>query len=310
MHSGDGAGGPHLARRMWWLFEPYHDVVYFTPESRAAADALGCRGGWMGYFAMRAAPLGAAPPELVTALFYSFPPALVHRALPYAWQVATPEQYLQARLTAVDAALHRLLGAEVLDSAELAEAAGLARRAALAAPTAGRLLAAANSLLPWPEQPHLVLWHATTLLRESRGDGHVAALVAAGLGPCEALVLFAADQGMPAELMRSMRPWPEEEWRAAERRVVELGLLHPGAADGEPAVLTSDGRALRVWVEERTDEAATAPWHALGAEGTARFAELLTPVVRTLAERNDAIRVNPMGLDPRRILALRDGSAT
>src|SRR5947209_15383978 len=99
-----------VARRMWLRFEPYHDVTYFTPESRAAADALGCKGGWMGYFGMRAAPLGAAPAWLVTSLFYNFHPSLVQRAVPDVWDVASPEQFVHTRLSGVDGALRRMLG--------------------------------------------------------------------------------------------------------------------------------------------------------------------------------------------------------
>ena len=130
----------HRARRLWRALEPYHAVVYFAPEPQAACTELGTRGYWMSYFALRAAPLGAAPPELVAALFYGFAPRLVARAVPDTWRVAPPERFLAVRLDAVDAALHRLLGAETLRSAEVAEAAGLAREAALAAPTAGRAM--------------------------------------------------------------------------------------------------------------------------------------------------------------------------
>ncbi|HEY0640347.1 MAG TPA: hypothetical protein VGD67_22180, partial [Pseudonocardiaceae bacterium] len=99
---------PPVARRLWVLFETYHDVTYFTPESRAETDALGCRGGWMGYFGLRAAPLGAAGPERVTEVFHSFHPRMVARALPDAWAAAPPAEFLAARLRGVDGALRRL----------------------------------------------------------------------------------------------------------------------------------------------------------------------------------------------------------
>src|SRR5437763_17169975 len=98
------------ARRMWVRFEPFHDVTYFAPESRAATDALGCKGGWMGYFGMRAAPLGAVPAELVISTFYNFHPRMVQRAIPDAWQIASPEQFLATRLAGAEAALRRMLG--------------------------------------------------------------------------------------------------------------------------------------------------------------------------------------------------------
>jgi helix-turn-helix protein len=281
-----------IARDMWVRFETVHDVTYFTPESRAATDALGCKGGWMGYFGMRAAPFGEASPALVTATFYNFHPDRVARALPDAWKIASPERFLFTRLSGVEGALRRMLPVDVLDGPEFAEAAGLMKRAAEAAPIAGRPIAAANAALAWPEEPHLVLWHAATRLRESRGDGHVAALVSAGLDPCETLVIFAADKGMTAEYMHAARGWSAEEWARARGRLVSRGLM---TDTGE---LTGEGAALRAWVEERTDSEAEAPWLALGSEGCARLAELLDPIALPIAAANEAMKVNPIGLSP------------
>lgn len=266
------------ARQLWVRYEPYHDVTYFTPESRAATDALGCKGGWMGYFGMRAAPLGAASPELVTAVFYNFAPRMIHRALPDAWAVAEPAEYLRVRLEGADAALRRMLGE--VDTPEIFEAAALARAAALAAPIAGRPLAAANRALPWPVEPHLVLWHACTILREARGDGHVAALVAHGVGPCQALALYAREHSLDPAYMRAARGWTVEEWAAAD----------------VPGDLAE--------VERATDAAALAPWEALGSDRTGRFVDLMTPLALRIASANEAMRVNPMALDPVRELAV------
>jgi hypothetical protein len=282
----------HRARRMWRAVEPLHAVVYFAPEPQAACTELGTRGYWMSYFALRAAPLGAAPPELVTALFYGFAPGLVARAVPDTWRVAAPERFLQVRLSAVDMALHRLLGAEVLGSAAVAEAAALAREAALAAPTAGRALGAANAALHWPEPPHLVLWHAQTILREQRGDGHVAALLTAGLDPAESIVLFAADLAMDPVWMRTRRGWSEAEWAAATLRLAHRGLL---TADG---TLTPRGRAVRADVEAQTDALADAPWAELGDDRAARLAELVAPLAATIVAGDSFLRDNPMGLRP------------
>lgn len=280
-----------LSRRMWVLFETYHDVTYFTPESRAAADALGCRGGWMGYFGMRAAPLGAVSAETAASAFYNFHVSLVDRALPDAWSIAEPSRFLRARLSGVDACLRRMLGDDVLGGRELVEAARLAVASAALAPTAGRPLAAANAVLPVPAAPHLALWHATTVLRESRGDGHIATLIAAGLDPCETLVLFAADHGLSPAFLRGARGWSEETWRQATQRLIERGLL------GDAEVLSPLGAELREWVEQRTDALSAAPWLSLGRESTDRFAALFQPIARSIAEQNDAMRQNPMALD-------------
>lgn len=292
-----GDGGESRARRLWRALEPYHAVVYFAPEPQAACAALGTKGYWMGYFAMRAAPLGAAPPEVVAALFYGFAPRLVARAVPDTWAVAEPRRYLTVRLEAVDAALRRVLGAAVLASADVAEAAALAREAALAAPTAGRALGAANAALPWPDAPHLVLWHAQTVLRELRGDGHVAALLSAGLDPVESGVLLAADVGLDPERMRTRRGWTPEEWAAGVDRLVGRGLIEAGPVDGAGA-LTAEGRALRDRVEARTDALADVPWAALGDGRTDRLLALTTPLVRTIVDSDSFLPGNPMGLRP------------
>ena len=285
-----------LARRMWVRYETFHDVTYFTPESRAATDELGCKGGWMGYFGMRAAPLGAAGPDQVVSAFYNFHRSLVARALPDAWGIATPERFLATRLLGADRALRRMLGADALTGDAMAEAAELAVRAAGFAPTGGRPMAVANAALPFPNQPHLALWQAATLLRESRGDGHVAALVAADLDPVETLITFAAEHDLDPAYLRAARGWPEQDWAAGVARLRDRGLL---TDDGK---LTLAGVELRRWVEERTDQAALRPWHELGATSTARLAELLTPFARQLAEQNEAMRANPMALDARSVL--------
>ncbi|MFB7611821.1 SCO6745 family protein [Streptomyces gardneri] len=257
---------------MWHLLEPLHALLYYAPEAFDEAAALGYDTAerWPSYFAWRSAPLGAAGPVEVTSAFYSFSPGMVARYVPDAGEgaAAAPADVLAARLRAVDRTYRAVLGEDTVKSPELAEAAALARRAAEAAGTQGRPLAAANAALPWPEAPHLVLWQAATILREHRGDGHLAALLVAGLDPVEALVSFAAVGAAPEAVFES-RGWSAVEWSAARARLVARGVL---GADG---AVTEEGRALRAQVESRTDELAAAPWDALGPDGTARLAELL-----------------------------------
>ncbi|MCW3839790.1 hypothetical protein ONA70_06730 [Micromonospora yasonensis] len=260
-----------MVRKLWQLIEPVHAVVYYASELTEEAAALGLPTDerWPGYFALRSAPLGTAGPALVTATYYSFSPRMVAEYVPAVWATAEPAKVLDARLSGVDRALRRLLGDRV-DSPELAEASALARRAVQAADLAGRPLAAANADLPWPDAPHLALWQAATILREHRGDGHVAALLTAGLDPAEALVSFAAVGAAPVEVFASRR-WTEPEWAAARERLAARGLVD---ADG---TATEAGRRLRDEVERRTDELAAAPWQALGP-AVGRFAQLVAPV--------------------------------
>lgn len=266
---------PKMVRQLWHLIEPVHALVYYAPELTEEAAALGLPTDerWPGYFALRSAPLGAAGPELVTATYYSFSPRMVAEYVPAIWSTADPVKVLDARLSGVDRALRALLGDRV-DSPELAEAAALARRAAEAADLAGRPLATANAELPWPDAPHLALWQAATVLREHRGDGHVAALITAGLEPTEALVSFAAVGAAPVEVFASRR-WTDEEWAAARERLAGRGLVD---ADG---VATEAGHRLRDEVERRTDELAAAPWRALGP-AAGRLAQLVAPVTQTV----------------------------
>lgn len=259
-------------RQMWHLLEPLHAVLYYAPEVFEEVKALGYDTGerWPSYFALRVAPLGAPGSRQVASAFYSFSPRMVAEHIPAAWDVAAPDKVVAARIRGVDRAYRALIG-ERTDSPDLAEAAALARRAAEAAHSEGRPLAAANAALPWPQEPHLVLWQAATILREHRGDGHLAVLLTAGLDSVEALVSFAAIGAAPAEVFAS-RGWSEPEWMAARERLVARGLLDANGA------ATDAGHALRAEVERRTDELAAAPWQTLGAEGTARLADLLGPL--------------------------------
>jgi len=277
------------ARRMWPAFETYHAHVYFVPEAAEEYRGLGLKGGWMGYFASRSAALGPASPGLVTAVFFNFHPAMVARALPDAWALASPEDVLAARVRTADAALRRLIP-EHVGGAEEAEAAALAREAAEAPALAGRPLFGALRSLPWPEEPHLQLWHACTLLREHRGDGHVAALTAAGLDGCEAHVTLTAAGTVPRETLQTNRKWSDDDWAAAEDRLRKRGWLDAGGA------LTDAGRAGRAEVEARTDSLAEEPWRALGPERTERLLELLSPMARAINDAGGVPVPNPVGV--------------
>lgn len=247
-----------IARKMWATLEPYHAMIYFAPEADAEWDRLGFPHHGMGYFASRAAAMGAVAPAVVAATFYNFNPAVVERFIPAAWHIASPEEIIDARYRAVDAALRRQIG-DATDSADMKETAAVAREAATACPPDGRPLFAAHAALAWPEEPHMALWHAITLLREFRGDGHIGCLIGASLGPVEALVSYAAtDRAPSANFYRWSRGWSEKKWAAAEDRLRARGWLD------EERSLTSDGESGRESIEAATDRLAMAPWLALG----------------------------------------------
>jgi hypothetical protein len=281
------------SRRMWTLFEPVHAVTYFSAEARAAFEDAGLRGFWRGYFAGRAAPLGRADAAPVTASFFTFAPPMVARALPGVWDLITPEDALTVRSAGAVAALRRLLG----ERPGIRAAAEMLLRAADGLDCSGRVLAAANAALPvkgnseggmgrWAGVARL--WQAATLLREHRGDGHFAALVAAGIDGCEALVLRSGHEGVleragelgggwGREQVQSLRGWTDGDWDEAAGRLAARGWL---AEDGR---ITPAGAAARQAVEDATDLAAARPWARLGADATEELAVLLAPIAAACA---------------------------
>lgn len=265
-------------KRFKSAFDSLHALSYFAPEVDAALTGIGLRPGRMPYFASRSAAMGAVGPEVVAATFYNFNPEVVARVIPRAWTLATPEQVLDARLDGVDRALSRLLGDHV-KSDEVAEAAELAREASAGCTGEGRPLYAAHAGLGWPGEPHLVLWHAVTLIREYRGDGHIAALVLNGLSGIEAVVSHVATgRGFAPGPAKLTRGWSDEQWAAAEARLTDRGIL------GAEGALTEAGVALRDRIEAATETAAQGPWEHLGAEKTARLEELGRGLSRRVVE--------------------------
>ncbi|MEV7423467.1 hypothetical protein [Streptomyces sp. NPDC091212] len=256
------------ARHCQAVLNPLHSALYFSPDltsefARLDVDARGA------YFAARAAPLGPVGAGVVTAAFYNFSHEHVGRYIPRLWETVSPAQALDARLRAADSMLRRLLGEEAIASRELAEAAELALLAAGSGTRPARPLYAANADLPVPRAPHLALWHAATLLREHRGDGHLAVLVTAELDPVEALTSHTASgRGMEQGWVRASRGWSQEEWTAAQERLRARGLLD-GADELTPA-----GTELRKTLEYETDRLDRAPYERLGAAGVARLTEL------------------------------------
>ena len=267
-----------IAHKQHRTLEPYHAVVYFSTEAADAYAALGITERQMGYFASRAAPMGPVPAEVVIATFFNFAPAEVRRWIPAAWAIASPAQLLDARLAGIDGTLRRILGDDVLGGADVAEAAALARAAASACRPEGRPLFAGHLSLPWPEPAHLELWHALTLLREHRGDGHIACLVEQDVNGCEALVLHGAMGEVPAAILQTSRARTDDEWADTI-----VGLQQRGWLDAEGA-LTAAGRAARQAVEDRTDELAVAPWRHLGGSGCDRLRQLVRPLSRAIVE--------------------------
>jgi hypothetical protein len=280
---------PAVARRFVDRFEPVHAVTYFAPEARNALDGLGFHGFWMGYFAARSAPFGIVPPEVVTATFYNFAPERVAKALPAAWQVATPADALHARLESAVAALRRY---GVTDD-EADAAATLAAKAARGAPLDGRPLFAANTALDWPDEPLAKLWHAATLLREQRGDGHVAVLAAHQVSGRECNVMHAAAGRVPQEMIMRNRDYDDQLWNHYCDRLGRRGLL-----DGDGR-LTEAGSELKQHIEDATDRIALSALDALDDGEVEALFQALTPITRKVVAAGDVPAATPMGLSRR-----------
>jgi hypothetical protein len=279
---------PVLARRFFDRYEPVHDISYFAPGVRTALDAMGFVGFWRGYFAGRCAPLGKVPVELVTALFYNFSAERVRKAVPAIWDIATPAEMVRARQNTAVAALRDYgLTDETPGVAEAAELAGLAARGA---PLDGRPLFAANRALPWPDNPLAALWHAATLLREHRGDGHIAVLVSEGISGRESNVFHVAAGAVPADFIKRSRDYSDEEWDACVQSLGERGLLT------RACTLTSAGRALKDHVELRTDTLALSALGALDDSAVERLFRALTPITRQVIAGGDLPAATPMAL--------------
>jgi len=270
---------PDLARRTFRGAEPIHGMIYFTPHGPDAYAEVGITHQRMTYFASRSAAMGPVPAEVVIATFFNFSPAIIRPAIPAAWDLATPAQVLAARLEAADRSLRQAWGADT-DGPQVREAADLARRAAerAAGQPQGRPLFAAHASLPWPDSPHLVLWHAQSLLREYRGDGHVALLLTEGLDGLGALITHAATGSIPAEALRTTRAWTEPEWAAGVDGLRAEGWL----ADGAGLALSEAGQRRRQSIEDRTDVLSVYPYEALGADGCARLHQLTAGLSRAV----------------------------
>lgn len=268
------------ARQTWRVLEPYHGMIYFSPDATAAYQQLGLS-FHTGYFASRSAAFGAVPAAVVVATFYNFNPQLVRDSIAAAWSATDPASVLAARYAAADTTLRRVLG-DAIDSPEMLRAATLLREAAetITADVTGRPLYAAHAALPWPTEPHLVLWHAQTLLREYRGDAHIAALLTAGLSGIEALVTHAASGMVPAETLRTTRAWPESDWASAIDSLRGRDWL----TDAAEPTFTPTGESLRAEIEHSTDKNSTIPYAHLGEAACAELQSIVRPYSRALAE--------------------------
>nr|WP_279579198.1 hypothetical protein [Fodinicola feengrottensis] len=241
---------------MFELVEPIGTITFSTVPDEAFM-ALGMRNYWDGYFAGRAAPLGLAPAEVVHAVFYNFADGEVARHIPWVWGKITPQEAIAVRERGSATALRQRIG-ELADSSGLLRVADLATRAAVSAPTEGRVLYAGLRALDVPAEPVARLWHAATLLREHRGDGHNIALVAHGIGGTEAHVLLALSLGMRAQEFGRIHHLPKAQLAAVVDGLRRRGLVDAAAGSPTPAARSRSGSrpSPTSWRRRRTTSSA------------------------------------------------------
>ncbi|MCF6391093.1 hypothetical protein L2K20_29400 [Mycobacterium sp. MBM] len=274
-------------RRFWRAYEPVHAVSYFYPQFATTMAEAGLTGWWNGYFAGRAAALGATPPHVVTALFFGFSPAMVANAIPKIWTRITPDDAVRARFTAAEMVLAEHLGAG--SAADLRRVTDNLERAIGSTGFDGRALAGAWLSVPRPATPAGRLWLTSTILREHRGDGHVIAATACGLSGLQASITHTATGRVGRDVLQPSRGWTDEQWMAACDELVERGILSATGA------LTERGVTLRDRVEGITDELALTPLRTLrDAEWTV---DILTRMARSIVDRGAVPIPNPIGVD-------------
>jgi hypothetical protein len=269
-----------MARRMFELVEPIGVIPYSADEPNEAMFALGFTNYWDTYFAGRAAPLGIVPAEVVDALFYNFAPGEVARHIPKVWRTTTPEAAIAARQSGCAKALRRIL-ADHINTPAFFRTTELLTKAATSAPIEGRPMYAALRALPVPDDVVVRLFHAASLLREHRGDGHIAALMVEGIGGLEAHVLFALDMKMPAENFGRIHHLPKAQIAEVVDGMRGRGLI------GDDGWLTDEGCAVKQRVEVLTDDLAAKPYESLTADELDELIANLEPLARLLVAAQD-----------------------
>ena len=250
-----------------------HRLVYFVPEAAEEYAALGVSGAG-GYFGSRSAPMGAVPDEVIVATFYNFSPLAVTSAMPGVWDAASPDSLQAARFRVVGRAVERV-GVD-LSADQIAEARSLIDPVVAGLDIAGKPLAAANASVALPDDPLVALWQQLTVVREWRGDVHIALLVTNEIGPCECLVLQVGTGRFPMRIAQVTRRWDEGQWAAAIGSLAALGWVN---VDG---TVTPEGVDARDRIEADTDRLCESIWRPVGDRGAARFSELILPIHRAI----------------------------
>jgi hypothetical protein len=215
-----------------------------------------------GYVWGRACVLGEPEGSVVASAFGVFEPGLIATLYSGAREACSLADVRRAKEAGATATLH-----EVLGSTDVAATLAVMRRSAEAADPTGRTLHAGLTSLPWPDDPMGQLWHACSIMREHRGDGHLAACAAADVNGLEANLLTEAAVGWEPFAYAGSRAWSPEAMQAATDSLAARGLMAGGA-------LTAAGATLRDEIEAATDRSVARAIAAAGPDLTAAIAQL------------------------------------
>jgi hypothetical protein len=217
---------------------------------------------------------------VVDALFYNFAPGEVARHIPKVWRTTTPEAAIDARQMGCVRALRRILG-ERVELPTFARTTELLVQSASSAPVEGRPMYAALRAIPFPDDEVARLFHAASMLREHRGDGHITALMIEGIGGLEAHALFALDMDMPAEKFGRIHHLPAPQIAAVIAGMRDRGLI------GDDGRLSEQGRAVKQRVESHTDDLAAQPYEGLEPGELDELMAALEPLATLLLAAQD-----------------------
>lgn len=260
-----------LARELWRAIEPFHQLVYRSPEATLEYESIGLNRPELQYFGNRLAALGNIGPTHAVAVLWGFAPAYVKQGVPEVWNIADASLVTRARVRAANKTLQRILG-DAVKSPEIHRAAGTARRMVESLEFAGAPMAAAHADVPYPDEAALQLWHSCTVLREHRGDAHWRATSAEGVDSVECHLLHAADGAMPADLLQRVSGWDDGAWGAAIDRLRSRGLI-----DTKTLSLTERGREAKLNIERATDGVAAGAFTSVGSDKARELRETMRP---------------------------------
>ncbi len=233
-----------VARGIWAAVEPIASSVYFLPEVHRAYNELGfdgpsrVQGGiefpdMLAYFTSRGACLGPnVSGHLVASAFGVFKRPMVVDAVAQGWTRTDQPAILAARQRGATEALTRILGAT---PDGLSWATEILTRMGTQANGEGRALYSGLLSLGYPDDPMGAFWRAADIVREHRGDSHIAAWIDQDLDACEIGVLTDPWRGQPLKSWVRSRGWTEDELDATIERLRGRGLPRRRRPSRRPA---------------------------------------------------------------------------